>query len=370
MPTVHTERNRVRTGYERVIAHKVGRSFAGIAEQDGRVTNIDKKAHLVEVTYADGTVDEFKYGEEYLELQGFHTSNNIIPLVSPGQTVSKGDVITYNKGFFNVDPMTKQLDFSIGTMANTAIMEIDTTLEDSTEISENFSKKMGMTPVNSRVVVLDKRSMIHYGVKIGSVVKHSDPLFIFEEEPMEGSGMFNADAETLALLGDLNRSTPSAKFSGQVVKIEAYYGCPISEMHPTLQDIVRPAVEEKNRRNKMASKSIRSDDFAASGIMPKGSKFKGVMFDENTVCLIVYIKEHISADTGDKVVLCNQLKCTIGSLFDKPIFSESGVEIDMLFSSTNIYRRQCLSPVFHGLIARNMEKLEEDVVNMYFNEKE
>lgn len=365
--TKAVEQSRVRTGYERIVAHRSGRMFAGIAEQDGKITNIDEKSNLIEMTYEDGTVDVFRYGEQYTEFQGFHVSQDIKPVVELGQKLKKGEVVTYNTGYFTRDETTGQLDLTIGVLANVALLEYDTTLEDSTEISQRLSEKLTIRPTNTRIVTLSKKSIIHKAVSVGDEVLNTDSLMIFEEEPIEGTTVFNTDDETLALLSDLNKNTPTAKFNGKIVNIEAYYGCPISEMHPTLGSIVKSATDKKNRQNKIASKTERAEDFPPSGIMPSGSKYKGVTFDEDTVCLIFYIQEEIPHDKGDKLVFMNQLKCTCAGVFPKEITSESGVPIDAFFSCDAIGRRVVLSPILYGILARIMEHTESTAVDMYFN---
>ena len=366
VPTTTVDMSRVRTGYERVIGHRVGRTFAGMAEQNGKVTNIDEKAKLVEITYEDGKSDIFSFGEQYTEFQGFNVTQDIISVVKLGQKVKKGDVITYNKGYFTQDPLTGQLDMSIGVLANVALMENDTTLEDSTEISKRLSEKLTIRPTNTRIVTLTKKSVIHQIKSVGDHVLNTDHLLVFEEEPMDGTNTFNMDDAAMSVLADMNRDKPAAKFNGEIVAMEAYYGCPISEMHPSLGTIVKSAIDQKNRRNKLASKTGRMEDYPPSGIMKPGSKFKGVMFDEDTVCLIFYIQEDIKHDKGDKLVLMNQLKCTCAGVFPQEITSETGVPIDAFFSADAIYRRCVMLPMLYGVLARIVEKMESAAVDMYF----
>ena len=366
VPTETVDMSRVRTGYERLIAHRVGRTFAGIAADNGKVTNIDEKASLIEVTYDDGKVDIFSFGEQYTEFQGFNVTQDLVSVVKLGQKVTKGDVVTYNKGYFTRDPLTGQLDMSIGVLANVALMENDTTLEDSTEISERLSKKLTIRPTNSRIITLTRKSIVHQVRAVGDHVLNTDHLIIFEEEPVEGGSMFNVDDATLSLLADMNRDKPAAKFNGKIVEIEAYAGCEPSEMHPTLAAIFKSAVEKKNRRSRIAGKTNRAEEYPASGVMPVGSKYKGVMFDADTVCLVFYIQEEVIHDKGDKLVFANQLKCTCAGVFPQPITTESGQQIDALFSPDAIYRRCVMSPMLYGVLARIVEKVEADAVNMYF----
>lgn len=368
VPVKQYDRLRVRTGYERIVAHRCSRIFAGVAEEDGKVTKIDDKAKLVEVTYKSGRKDVFTFGESYTEFQSFEVTNRVALDVKMGQSFKKGDIITHNTDYFHKDHDTGQVDFSIGSLANVALMESDATTEDSCEISERLSKKLTMYPTNERVVVLSAKSLVHYCAKVGDHVIPTDNLMIFEESPMTQS-MFTADDDTLSMIADLNKATPHANHQGEVVKIDAYYGCEIKDMSPTLQPIVKAAVDEKIRRSKLASETDKADEYPTSSIIAKDSKYKGTMFTEDTVMLIFHIKEAIPHGTGDKLVLCNQLKCTCCGVFPKKLYTESGVEVDMLFSARAMNKRIVLSAPLTGIASRILERVEDDICKEWFGEE-
>lgn len=366
VPTKYVQKERVRTGYERTLAHMVNRDYAGVAEKDGEVSAVYKKDKIIEVTYDDGTRDCFEYGQKYGEISGFCVTHDLVPVVSIGQKVHKGDLIMYNKGFFTYDKYNKQADFSTGILGNVAMVEVSTTNKDSSEISARLSEKMTMFPTNMRVIMLPKNAHIYQYKTIGESVLNTDPLVVFEEEDMSGSTkIITEDTEALAALSKLNRHTPEAKFNGTIVKIDAFYGCPIDKMHPTLAKIVKDAVSSINRKNKIAKGTEAEYEYPESGLMPEGSKYKGITFDENTICLIYYIRESIPQGRGDKLVLCNQMKNTVAGIFPKPVYTESGTEIDMFFSANCAAKRIVLSPLMHGIIARCVEKIEQDAVAIY-----
>ena len=331
----------------------------------------DDKRKILEVTYSSGKKDIFEYGEKYTTFEGYFQTQPLECIVEEGDKVTKGQILTYNKGFFTYNKRDKTVEMSCGAMANVAFLENDVVNEDATEISERLSQQLSMFPVNARTVILNRRSQILDSVKVGDHVSHIDHLLTFVEEPMEGanSQLFQVDDDTLSLIAQLNRQTPRSRFGGKIVKIEAYYGCPISEMHPSLAKIVKASIEDTSVKNKLASDTTCADEFPPPGIMPEGSKYKGVTFSYDTVALIYYIQEEISANAGDKVTICNQLKCTTTGVFVKPVKSVSGVEIDALFSLDRLAARCVLSPLLHGISARVMEKLEADIVDMYFNDK-
>ena len=366
MNTECVDRNRIRTGYERVIAHRVSDNFAATAEQDGKVTKIDNVAKLMEVTYKDGTKTVFKIGDHYELAESIVIQNNIKPNFKEGDTFKKDDVLTYNEGYFNRDYFTGQVDMSTGVMANLCLLETDTTLEDATEISESLSKKLAINPVNERVVTMSAQSQIFTMAKIGDHVKVTDPLCIFDEEPLTQDPGLTEDEDALAILGDISKSAPTAKFSGEIVHIAVYCGCEVSEMSPSVANVVKAAYVETAAQAKLAKDTARANEFVKPTIVPKGSRFKGIEFDEDTVMIIFYIKERIVHGVGDKLVLCNQLKSTVSAVFPKPVTTESGVPIDVLYSQKGVNSRKVLSPFLTGILSRLVEKVEKDVVDEYF----
>lgn len=359
------DKARVRTGFERTLAHRVNRDFAGIAEQDGTVTKLDLKLGVVEVKYKDNSTDVFRFGHKYVEFEGFNIDHDILPLVKQGQKFKKGNIITYNKKFFNVDKATGQLDFSIGVAANVAFMEIDVNAEDASIISRRLSQKLTFKPVNSRIVVLSKNSLIHKSAQVGDHITSTDDLLIFEETTAEEANI-TQDEETLALLGDFNRKTPSAKFTGEVVKIEAFYGCEVKDIHPTLRAIVQKAISQTDQIYKATRGTRVENDFPKSAQIKRGVKYKGVMFDEDTVMLIYYIQESLAQGTGDKLVVMNQCKSVVTDVMEQPMFTESGEEIDVIFSASAVGRRLVLSPIAYGLVSRTLKAVERQVCKLYF----
>lgn len=367
VPVECYEKMRVCTGYERVLAHRCGRNFAGVAKQKGKITNVDERARLVEVTYANGDTEVFPFGSEYITFDSMELESRLECNVKVGQVVDKGDIITYNRDYFKMDKTTGQVDMSIGVKSNVVFMEMDTTLEDGVEISDRLATKLTMSPINLKVVSLSGKSLIHMCRSIGDVVAPTDDLMIFEEDPT-ATGSFNVDEDTLLMLSELNRRTPSAGHAGTIVKIDAYYSCDPEVMHPTVKELVKHAVEERNRRYRMTRNSANENDYPPSTMIAPGSKYKGVTFSEDTVMFVFHIQEHIKHGVGDKLVVCNQLKCTCGGIFAKPVYSESGVEIDAFFSMLSTNKRIVLSPFMHGITSRILEKLEDDICLEYFGE--
>ena len=367
VPVDQTSAWRVRTGYERTIAHRCSKIYAGVAEQDGKIVDVDEESKLMTIEYKDKSRDVFPIGDNYQEAGGITVAHKLIPIVKVGDKVSKGAILTYNPSYFHRDYQTNQLDFSLGVAANVAFLETDTTVEDSVDISRKLADKLTIHPVNQRVVTITKNSTIHKVANIGDHVLNTDPLLIFEESMSDDVGFAYQTDETMSLLSDLNRRTPNARFNGVIVDIKAYYGCEISEMHPSLQALVKNCNKFTNRRAKIAKGTLDSDEYPSCAPMDEGQKYKGVYFDKDTVSLVFSIQESIPHGVGDKLIVANQLKSVCSNIFQHPIYSESGVEVDCLFSSDGAGRRICTSQWFMGVSARIMEKIEQDIVDMYFS---
>ena len=191
---------------------------------------------------------------------------------------------------------------------------------------------------------------------------------IFEEDvTLTNNAELPNNAETLALLSDLNRKKPTAKYAGKIVKIEAHYGCPITEMNPSLAAIVRSAISTNNRQAKLAANTESSSTYVASDVLPKYTKIRGVEFDEDTVMLTFHIQEVGTTTVGDKIVVGNQLKSTLSKISTRDIFTEDNTRVDALFSNSGTARRIVISPIVNGISARIMEKLEQDILDMYFD---
>ena len=47
VPTKYVQKERVRTGYERTLAHMVNRDYAGVAEKDGEVSAVYEKDKII-----------------------------------------------------------------------------------------------------------------------------------------------------------------------------------------------------------------------------------------------------------------------------------------------------------------------------------
>lgn len=373
LPTKEGEVSRIRTGFERVIAHRSSTTYSTAAKMNGKVVAVDEDTNIIKVQYIDGTTQTILYGEQHSQCSDMWVTQKMELTVKLGDSFKKGDILCFNNEYFQKDPFTRQVDWKHGVHANVALIDNNKTYEDSSTITEALGEKLQVQPVEVRTITLTKNTFIHEIAKEGQVVGVNDFLMIFEDATIAESIAIdgNKDSnqqykEALAQLAELNRSTPRANAAGKIVKMDAFYSCPISEMHPTLAKVVRDCVKMKNTRSKFSRGALNEANHSEASVLAKGTKFRGVLFEEDTVVIQFFIQESINATTGDKLVLDSSLKSVISYTLDSTPVTESGVEIDVLFGATSVSNRIVNSPVLVGGGERVMEKLEQDCLDMYF----
>lgn len=370
VPTFEGDVCRVRTGYERVLPHRSSDIFAAAAKEDGIVTHVDNKLKMIKVKYVNGDIDVFSYADKYTGSSGLIIEQQIVLRVKQGQEFKKGDILLYNKYFFKQDMYSTQVDWKHGINANVVLAERNDTLQDASGISRRLGDKFKIAPIEVVNVVIDNDTVVHDILNIGTYVEKNDVLITYEAGDAGEISFNTKDSDTLALIQNMNKLKSRAPVSGTIVKIDAYYGGPIAEMHPTLASIVKSISNYKNARNKFSKNTDAEYDNPASVPLPKGEKYKLVDFTTSTVLLQFYIRHEVNAGVGDKLVYDSSLKSVVSEVFENPLKTESGVEIDAVFGANGINRRTITSPLIVGTLQRVLEKLEKDVIDEWENNKE
>jgi len=365
LPTKEGRSARIRTGYERVMAHLTSTSFAYCAKQKGKVLSIDEKLGICTIQYADKSQHAIPFGEIYGECSDMRTTLKLKLNVKLGESFKEGDVLTYNPEFFELDPITRQVDWIHGVPARFAFMDCNRTFEDSSTITKELGEKLTIQPVDTRQLVLNADTIVHDFKSVGDEVDVQDFLMITESGEAVDLSSFTVDEESLKYIANQNKKTNKAKIAGKIVKIEAYYACPISEMSPSLGKFVRQVIKDQNTIAKLVQGTDSSTRYPESQPLPEGTKFKNVLFDKNTVMIRYSIQETLAAGIGDKIVLDSSLKSVVGSILDGAA-SEDGKPLDGLFSVSSVSNRIVNSPIITGVGETVLEQIELDALKLYF----
>lgn len=346
----------VQTGYDEVIAHRVNDLFAYTAKDDGQITAIGDDA--VTVQYKDGSTKSVELGRRFGTVAGKTFPHNLQSDLKLGQKVKAGDVISYNTLYFQPSTLNpKQVSMKTGVMVRTAILECADTLEDSSIISERVAKLMTTSVTEIRDIVLTFDQTVRNFVKSGQTVDSEDILCTIEDAVTANTDLFDEDTiDTLRLLGS---QTPKAKHNGVIERIEVFYNGDKEDMSPSLRAIADLGDKERAKLSKNLNRKV------LTGSVDGALRVAGNPLNMDSMAIRVYITTRVSAGVGDKGVFVNQMKTIFGRVMSGRNQTESGEDLDAIFSYTSFSNRICLSPELIGTTTTLLKVLSKKVVEAY-----
>jgi len=357
IPYVNPEVYPVRTGYDAVLPYKLGPKFIGIAEGDGIVEKVFNNKLVINYKNNGRKTYTFKNwtSKEESEVAWIHVmKSNVVE----GQKVKKGDIIYYDHSFFEPDMFdpTKVM-YRTYLIARTCLIEANETYEDSCAISSRLAERARIEYVKVRSVIVDADNEIENMVKIGDKVEPTDALFTIRTGLLEDEGKFSQDA--LDIMEGFIKTTPRAKVRGTIYDIKVYYNANEED----LSNSIRKLVDTINKRLKSEGKRYTAKVNSSYSI-------KGIPLDEGKVEIKIYIKVENTMGLGDKAIFGNQLKTTVGEVYEYPVIDENGEEIDAMFSNRALMARVVNSPYLMGTTATLLKLLTRKVVDIYYGNGE
>lgn len=348
----------LRTGYERVLAHRVNDTFAHTAKQNGIVTAIvpDKS---ITITYKDGSVEQIEIGKKYGTVTGTIVPHEIVSDLSVGDKFKEGDIVTYNKGFFEPDPLSKnQVLWKAGVLVKTAIMEHAYTLEDASVISERVAKELETSLTSVRTIVVNFNQVIRNLATPGTSVDLETILCIIEDSVTADSNLF--DKNSLDSLRLMSANSPLAKTSGMVDKIEVLYHGDLEDMSDSLRSIAVASDKERAKHAKALGKKV------VTGSVDGSLRIDGNPLELDTMAIKIYITGDTPAGIGDKGVLANQMKTIFSHVMSGVNKTEGGDDLDVLFSYLSISNRIVMSPEIIGTTNTLLKIMSKRIADRYF----
>lgn len=341
----------VRTGYESIVAHRTDDLYAYSAKAEGYIHDLGKD--FVVIRYPDSEPSEVRVqlGRRYGVAAGSTVPHDVVCDLPKGHRFAKGDVLTFNTGFFDRDVLNPtQVVWKAGINSRVALMDTPDTLEDSCAISMRLADEMTINKTEVREIKLRFDQGIHNLVAIGERLETDSILCNIEDAITAGLGRTtDANIDTLSVMA---RNTPRAKFEGVVGNIEILYNGDLEDASESLRDVITDA---DKRRSKLA-KQLK-DGVAGSGSV--------VDIDIDTVVIKVYIDSQYGSGDGEKVVFGHQLKSVVRRIMVGRNESKSGLPIDAIFSYSSISNRIVNSPEVLGTTNVLMRLLSERMAKAY-----
>lgn len=325
--------NPLRTSYDSVVAYRTSEMYSSFAKQDGVIKEIKPEGILVE--YADGSEGRFPLGYSIGKGAGEYHRHVKITDMTVGQKFVKGEILAWDEGFFDRDPLDKKrVVWKSGGLARIALIEDQFTFEDSVGISKKFAERSTtpyLKPVEFKVRG-DQSIKLH--VKVGDMVEY-DQILCDVEEPV--SAVFDdPEAQQFEALDRLGIKQVHAKQSGKISRIDVEYNGEVSTWSETMQAFV------KKFDGVRAKEAAFKDDEAKTGNVALPGNTKSKIYPDTAVIQIT-IDNKINTTTADKFVVGNQMKGTVGFIYEAPIYTVDGREVDITFSLKSLLNRMVLS---------------------------
>lgn len=349
----------VRTGYERMIAHRTSDLYAYTAKQDGVITKLSKT--VVEVTYKDGTVKTVELGKRFGTTSDLKIPHVVVTPLKEGDKVKEGDIIAFNELYFEQDPLDKtQVLWKQGVILRTALMECPETLEDSSLISERAAKLLETQMSKARDIVVESKQTIHNLVRVGDRVEVDSILCTIEDPITADQRLF--DEKSIQTLKLLAANSPKAKIAGIVEKVEVFYHADIDELSPSLQELASESDLDRKRK----ARELRLP--YTSGRVDDSLRIDGNPLLADHVDIRITITADVGASSGDKGVFGNQLKTIFSRVMVGTNETEDGDPIDAVFSYNGVNARIVLSPELMGTANTVLSVLSKQAAAIYFGQ--
>jgi len=330
------------------------KKFVGYAKQDGNVEKVTKTS--VTIKYKDGTKGTFTFKQwtSKEESNATYVHNLKTDLIEK-QNIKYGDIVYYDPGFFEVDMFDKsKVFYRANVNVNVAWSEVQETFEDALMISKKIGDATTVSQIKIRDLVLDKSDEIAEVVELNKKVTPNTALFTLVSNVIKDDKL---DKATLDLLQSFIKVSPKAKYEGNMIKVKVYYNCEYKELSKSLKklvDISSPYMVDESTGKKF------------DGMVNGGYSINGVPLEAGKLHIKFYIDVNGGMTPGDKAVVSSQLKSTITTLYDYPIETEGGDEVDAIFSAKGSLARIVISPQLMGTLATCLEKLGEKACEIYF----
>lgn len=346
----------VRTGYEQIVGQRTSSIFATSAEQDGQVVALDKNG--ITVQYTNGEIESMQLGTIHGSAAGVVYPHDLVTKLKKGDKFKRGDTITYNRKYFKEDRYNpSQVSLMPGVIGVVAFNDNLDTLEDGSVVSESIAKKLNTQTTDVKNVIVRFDQQVSELVKVGDHLDLSSILCIIEDPETAAGSLF--DDASIETLKRLSSATPTAKVVGTVSKIECFYHGDIDDMSDNLREL---AERSDNERAEIAKQTGRN---AYSGEVDSSFRIKGQVLEPDSMVIRIYIDHDIPFGTGDKAVLCNQMKTVISRVMTGTNTLEDGTPIDIIFGNTSVEERMVMSPKLIATTSILLKALSKRVAGVY-----
>lgn len=340
----------ISNGADEVVAGCVSDEFSVIADEDGKVLEINGGYMIVQLKSGKKKAIPIDNRYSANPASGFYVNNKLVSNFQANDSFKKGDILAYHEKFF-----TKGIDgtvrMNLGPIAKVAFMSLYSTFEDSGMMTESFSKKLATNVTMMQDVKVDATDNIEQIVSVGDEVEIGDPLIVFglgdTGDKAVDTFLKSFQSKSSSSIMDSAKRIVKAKHAGKVVDVRMYTVKSLDKLSPSLYDLFTAYFKENIKKRKILDKYDKSnsvyklDTLYSLPTEPlKGSQIKGQTVD---VLIEVYIEHEDLQSAGDKLVAFGASKQVIAEVIPagQEPYAESSPdeEISVVVSSGSIMKR-------------------------------
>lgn len=326
--------NPLRTPYDTMVAYRTSELYSSVAKKDGKVTEVTPQGLTVE--YEDGTEAKFSLGYSIGKGAGEYHKHMKVTDFKVGDSFTKGTVIAWNELFFardNIDPT--RVVWKSGGMARIALIEDQFTFEDSIGITKEFAETSTTPFVKNTEFKIDANQSIKMHVKVGEKVEY-DQILCDIEDPVSAAFEYD-DAGEFDGLDRMGIKQKKAKQAGTITRIEVIYNGDLDEWDESLRTFIKKQDNARSKEAAFKSMEAKTGNVGGNTSVGKSKVYPG------TAIVTIYIENKINTTTADKFVVGNQMKGTVGFIYEHPITTTDGRKVDITFSLKSLLNRMVLS---------------------------
>lgn len=326
--------NPLRTSYDSIIAYRTSELYSSISKKAGKITEVT--AYGMEVEYEDGTTDKFPLGYEVGKGAGESHKHLKITDREVGYKFNKGEILAWDSMFFDrdmIDPT--RVVWKSGGLARIAFGEDQFTFEDSIGITKAFSDASTTPYLKPNDFKVEAAQEIKLHVKVGDEVEYDQILCDIQNPEsaafdVDDGGMFDG-------LDRLGIKQIKAKQSGRIAKIEVIYNGDIEDWSDSLKAFIKKQDGVRAKSANYKKLTAKTGDVGGNTSVGKSKVYPG------TAVVHIYIENTIKTTTADKFVVGNQMKGTVGFIYEHQIYTVDGRPVDITFSLKSLLNRMVLS---------------------------
>ena len=318
----------VTNGSEQSVQYHLSKDWVFVAQEDGKVVELDEANGLMIVEYKSGKTDAISIGTKIAKngAGGFYLSKKLIPNLKVGQSFKKNDILAQDRDFFT-NNQTFGNKFNVGSLQKVALLSSAMTFEDSSYITKKVSRDMASEIVMSKQAVLGPNTNVDYMVKIGDRVQTGDELIRFErsfDEDALNAFLFKVGQDMKEEITMSSKDRIKTKYTGIIEDIKIYSSVDLDELSPSLRKIVNGYYNQIKAKKKILDKyDTDGNDIIKCGMLFNeptskvevniNGMFKGAKLNEG-VLIEFYIRVHDELGVGDKLVFFSALKSIVGTV--------------------------------------------------------